>query len=183
MDYKYIEQLLERYWECSTTLEEEAILRAFFSQDDVPENLSAYRDLFVYEQKESANNRLGDDFDKKVLAKINGKKTVDARASESSQGSTVRARRMSLTLRLRPLYKAVAIVAVLLTIGNAIQTAVDNSRANPALVKTNGLAGGEQVAQTDTITADTVKQTRLAPAEITDISQPAAEAAPVDARQ
>ena len=25
MDYKYIEQLLERYWECQTTLEEEAI--------------------------------------------------------------------------------------------------------------------------------------------------------------
>ncbi len=177
MDYKYIEQLLERYWECSTTLEEEAILRAFFSQDDVPESLSAYRDLFVYEQKESAGNRLGDDFDKKILAKINGKKNVDARASESSQDpAKVKARRMSLTLRLRPLYKAVAVVAVLLTIGNAIQMAVDSNRAKPEFVKTNGLAGGEQVAQTDTITADTVKQTRLAPAEMTDINRPAADA-------
>ena len=32
MDYKYIEQLLERYWKCETTLEEEEILRMFFSQ-------------------------------------------------------------------------------------------------------------------------------------------------------
>ena len=32
MDYKYIEQLLERYWACETTLEEEQILRAFFLQ-------------------------------------------------------------------------------------------------------------------------------------------------------
>ena len=31
MDYKYIEQLLERYWQCETTLQEENILRAFFS--------------------------------------------------------------------------------------------------------------------------------------------------------
>ena len=36
MDYKYINQLLERYWECKTTLEEEQILRSFFSQLCVP---------------------------------------------------------------------------------------------------------------------------------------------------
>ena len=47
MDYKYIEQLLERYWECQTTLEEEAILRAFFAQDNVPVQLLPYRQLFM----------------------------------------------------------------------------------------------------------------------------------------
>ena len=31
MDYKYITQLLERYWEGTTSLEEEQILKAFFS--------------------------------------------------------------------------------------------------------------------------------------------------------
>lgn len=36
MDYKYINQLLERYWRCETSLEEEDILRSFFSQKDVP---------------------------------------------------------------------------------------------------------------------------------------------------
>jgi hypothetical protein len=42
MDYKYINQLLERYWQCETTLQQEAMLRAFFSQDDVPAELQQY---------------------------------------------------------------------------------------------------------------------------------------------
>ena len=46
MDYKYIEQLLERYWDCETTNEEESILRTFFSQKDVPARLLKYRSLF-----------------------------------------------------------------------------------------------------------------------------------------
>ena len=48
MDYKYIEQLIERYWQCQTSLEEEQILRAFFSQEQVPENLRRYAPLFAY---------------------------------------------------------------------------------------------------------------------------------------
>ena len=48
MDYKYITQLLERYWECRTSLEEENILKAFFSQKDVPAELLRYKALFDY---------------------------------------------------------------------------------------------------------------------------------------
>ena len=47
MDYKYIEQLLERYWQCETTLQEESILRTFFSQEDVPASLMQYKALFM----------------------------------------------------------------------------------------------------------------------------------------
>ena len=36
MDYKDIEQLLERYWQCETSVEEESVLRDFFSREDVP---------------------------------------------------------------------------------------------------------------------------------------------------
>ena len=36
MDYKYIEQLMERYWNAETSLEEESILRSFFSQENNP---------------------------------------------------------------------------------------------------------------------------------------------------
>ena len=46
MDYRYIEQLLERYWRCETTLQEEEILRTFFSQDDIPAGLERYKALF-----------------------------------------------------------------------------------------------------------------------------------------
>ena len=35
MDYKYIKQLLERYWNCETSLEESSP-PAFFSQEDIP---------------------------------------------------------------------------------------------------------------------------------------------------
>ena len=50
MDFKYIEQLLERYWRCETSLEEEAQLRAFFTKEEIPEHLLRYKDLFVYQQ-------------------------------------------------------------------------------------------------------------------------------------
>ena len=43
MDYKYIEHLLERYWQCETTLQEENILRSFFSQEEVPVWLLKYK--------------------------------------------------------------------------------------------------------------------------------------------
>ena len=102
MDYKYIEQLLERYWECETTLQEEAILRAFFSQENVPAELQKYKALFTYElQKEDV---LGDDFDARIL--------------EKTQPT---AKTVTLTSRLMPLFKAAAIVAIVLTLGNAAQ--------------------------------------------------------------
>ena len=66
MDYKYIEQLMERYWQGETTLWEEDILRAFFSQPDIPEHLRKYQPLFVLEKEEP----LGDDFDARILGMI-----------------------------------------------------------------------------------------------------------------
>ena len=46
MDYKYINQLLDRYWKCETSLEEEEILRTFFRQDELPAELKPYKSLF-----------------------------------------------------------------------------------------------------------------------------------------
>jgi len=107
MDYKYIEQLLERYWQCETTLQEEAILRTFFSQPDttdIPEDLRKYRDLFVCETEREAP--LGDDFDLRILEKI---------------GEAPKAKIVTLKDRLMPLFRAAAIVAIILTLGNAAQ--------------------------------------------------------------
>ena len=79
MDYKYIEQLLERYWRCETSLQEEEILRLFFSQEEVPTNLVPYKDLFIYEQEQKETDILGDDFNQKILEKVNGDQPVKAR--------------------------------------------------------------------------------------------------------
>ena len=107
MDYKYIEQLLKRYWQCETSVEEEAQLRAFFTQSsDIPAHLLRYKELFAYEQLQQ-EVRLGEDFDARVLAEV--------------EVPVVKAKRLTLTARLMPLFKAAAVVAVVLTLGNAMQ--------------------------------------------------------------
>lgn len=106
MDSKYIEQLLERYWQCETSLEEEACLRAFFSGNDVPGHLLRYKDLFVYQQLQQEVH-LGEDFDARVLAEV--------------EVPVVKAKRMTLTARFMPLFKAAAVVAVVLSMGNVMQ--------------------------------------------------------------
>ena len=106
MDFKYIEQLLERYWQCETSLEEEARLRAFFSGNDVPGHLLRYKDLFVYQQF-LQDDHLGEDFDARVLAEV--------------EVPVVKAKRLTLTARFMPLFKAAAVVAVVLSLGNVMQ--------------------------------------------------------------
>ncbi|MBR5747413.1 MAG: pyruvate ferredoxin oxidoreductase [Prevotella sp.] len=114
MDYKYIEQLLERYWEGETTLQEESILRAFFSQDDVPACLMKYKPLFDCGLQ---GETLGDDFDARILSCIGMEEP--------------KARIITLASRLKPLFKAAAIVAILLTIGNAAQAPWNYGWDNP----------------------------------------------------
>ena len=116
MDYKYIEQLLERYWQGETTLQEEAILRAFFSQDDVPTCLMKYKSLFDCGLQEET---LGDDFDARILDSI-GEDEKEPKAKVVSWSS-----------RLMPLFKAAAVVAILLTIGNAAQAPWNYGWDNP----------------------------------------------------
>ena len=78
MDYKYIEQLLERYWQCETTLEEEQILHSFFKQHDVPEHLQQYADLFSYES-EASQECLSDDFKQRMLDMVDEEPAVEAK--------------------------------------------------------------------------------------------------------
>lgn len=106
MDYKDIEQILERYWLCETSLEEEAKLRAFFMKSDVPQHLLRYKELFVYQQLQQEVG-LGEDFDTRVLAEV--------------EPPVVKARRLTLTARFIPLFKAAAVVAVVLSVGNVMQ--------------------------------------------------------------
>jgi hypothetical protein len=116
MDYKYIEQLLERYFQCETTLKEEEILRSFFTQEDVPVWLTKYQTLFTYEAEKE--ELLDENFDERILTMI-------------EQSEPVKARVVTLTQRLMPLFKAAAIVAIILTLGNAAQAPWDRGWDNP----------------------------------------------------
>lgn len=114
MDYKYIEQLLNRYFEASTTLKEEQILRAFFAQDDedVPSALRRYKPLFEAMEK---GDVLGTDFDDRILRLIG-----EGEAQEEEVAEVSKARVISLQERFRPLLRAAAVVAVILTMSTAV---------------------------------------------------------------
>lgn len=125
MDYKYIEQLLERYWECQTTLEEEAILRTFFRQEDVPASLLPYRQLFL-EEDEMANEHVSKDFADRMLRMV----------GEEAPIQVCKARRLTFMRRLRPFYRAAGLIAILLTIGNAAhQSFTDEDEAVPQVAE------------------------------------------------
>lgn len=121
MDSEHIEKLLERYWNCESTLEEEAQLRAFFARADVPKNLLKYKDLFVY-QDVMKETSLGRSFDDKVIASINRK--------------AVKAQRVTIMTRMMPIFKAAAAVLLILGAGNLVQHSLVNDVQNLAVSDT-----------------------------------------------
>ena len=123
MDYKYIEQLMERYWNAETSLEEESILRTFFSQKDIPAEMEHLRPLFV---DEAVGETLDDDFDARIMQAIG----MEADKSLTMEHE-VKAREVSLTQRLMPLFKAAAVVAIILTLGGALQAPWDSTWNTP----------------------------------------------------
>ena len=58
MDYSFIDKLLERYWQCATSLEEEEMLKAFFRQKEIPQRFEQYRSLFNYEDPQVAYDKV-----------------------------------------------------------------------------------------------------------------------------
>lgn len=48
MELSNIEKLLERYFEATTTVAEEEMLREYFAQEDVPLHLKEYAPMFQY---------------------------------------------------------------------------------------------------------------------------------------
>lgn len=145
MDYKYIEQLLERYWECQTTLEEESILQMFFAQDSVPAHLLPYRVLFLAEKEERRQTVLGKEFDDRLI-----------RLAE--QDAPVKAVTISLSQRLRPFFRAAAVIAIILTLGSAAQTALEPDEENVATQRgfSSLTKQGPSVAVSDSVRTDSV---------------------------
>ena len=63
MDFKNIEGLLKKYWNCETTLEEEKQLREYFGGHNIPDQLKDTASLFRYfeEAKKKSLNDLAFD--------------------------------------------------------------------------------------------------------------------------
>ena len=151
MDYKYIEQLLERYWNCETSLEEEQILRSFFRQKEVPAHLLRYKQLFAYQDVEKEKG-LGDDFDTRILTRI--------------ERPVVKAQRLTMRTRFMPLFKAAAMIAVLFLMGTVMQHAMEGGDSDTVSVHdeyqdstTDPQVAYEPVLPTDTVTKITADDT------------------------
>lgn len=144
MDYKYIEQLLERYWNCETSLEEEQILRSFFRQKELPAHLLRYKQLFVYQEVEKEMMKLGEDFDAKILAQI--------------EKPVVKARRLTLRSRFMPLFKAAAMITAFFVMGTLVQRSMESGDNEVVLVhdEYRNTAADPQVAYEPVLPIDTV---------------------------
>ena len=61
MNEENIKQLLEKYWQCNTTPEEEQLLQEFFSGESISKELLPYKSLFVWkaiQQEKKADKKL-----------------------------------------------------------------------------------------------------------------------------
>ena len=64
-----INQLIEKYFQGETSLEEENLLRAYFHQEDIPQELKIYQPLFGLLDSERTKG-VGNHFDNKVFQQI-----------------------------------------------------------------------------------------------------------------
>ncbi len=134
MDFKYIEQLLARYFEAETTTQEEQILREFFAQEDLPQQFRTWQPLFR-SQKALNEAHLTDDFDKRLLE----------RAGEVH----VQARKITMSRRMRPLFKAAAFVAFAIVLGTAVEQ-VSNTHHETGAPQQTAQTGEDELDATET---------------------------------
>lgn len=69
MDIDRIHTLLEKYWNCETSVSEEQELQEFFNFGDVPADLQQFVPVFAYKQNQQSIS-LSDDFERKLEASI-----------------------------------------------------------------------------------------------------------------
>lgn len=69
MDSNTIDQLLEKYWACETSLEEEKQLRDFFRGAVIPESMKEAAELFRFFEEEKVKS-LNDNFEPAVTKRL-----------------------------------------------------------------------------------------------------------------
>ena len=74
MTMKEINKILEKYYNGETSLEEENMLKEFFSRSDIPEELTIHKAQFDFYESEKHIEILSTDFDEKIISKIENQK-------------------------------------------------------------------------------------------------------------
>lgn len=74
MDSEKIDELLSRYWNCETSVEEEQQLRAYFRRPDLPEHLRETAALFRYFNAAQNESLAEATFDRQLMEKLSPKK-------------------------------------------------------------------------------------------------------------
>jgi hypothetical protein len=70
MDYNNIKQILEKYWEGETSLQEENLLHEYFNSDEVVEELKDIQPMFQYFRMEQTTRIENPNFDEQVLSQL-----------------------------------------------------------------------------------------------------------------
>ena len=101
---------------------------------------------------EAKQEALGDDFDQKMMAMIEDEYTKKPN----------KAKVISLTERLKPLFKAAAVVAIILTLGNAVQVPFQNN-GNDSVENVGYIKSGKgmSVAMGDSASVDSMQRTGI----------------------
>lgn len=90
MEYKNINNLLEKYWEGETSLQEEDTLKQYFNHSEVAPELEQYQSLFQYFTEEQGV-MISNDFEKRLLEQIeNEQKVVPMKVRKISWMTSIR---------------------------------------------------------------------------------------------
>jgi hypothetical protein len=85
MDSNRIDDLLNKYWNCESTLEEEQELREYFKGKNIPEQLRETASLFRYFEENKKKDLHDASFDKEILERVKSpKKTAISRVLYNS---------------------------------------------------------------------------------------------------
>ncbi len=71
MDLKEIKALLEKFYNGDTSLEEEKILREYFSNEVINDELRADKDIFLYQVQEEKSNQIIPDISDEIWNNLN----------------------------------------------------------------------------------------------------------------
>lgn len=128
MDYKKIDELLDKYWECQTSLDEEAILKEYFNSNNVNEKHSSVASLFQYYVDEKKQTTLDAGFDEKVLTSLNSIGGFNVKKEPVRQTKIIKF--------FGDVLKVAAVGLILITAGYFIKEEVEKEDAQPLLTDT-----------------------------------------------